>query len=91
MLVVVGRTRQIFEQPGLLLAGLNVLLGANACKLAQMLEPRVWTRAAAEEYRSVRLRIIWHDTLEVGMHRPVHRTIEGLIRFDPPIEDPSPA
>ena len=93
MLVIVRRTRfaQVFEQPGLFFSGLNVLLGTNAGQLAQILESRVWTRASAKEYGSFRERIVWHDTLEVGMNRPVHRTVKSLIGFDPAVENPSPA
>ena len=65
-----------FERPFLLFAGFDIRLGPDAGQITELLEPEVWTGAAAEEDRIVGLGVLRHDTLDVGVNGRIHGPIE---------------
>ena len=92
MLVVVGRASlsQIPEHPRLFFPGLDVRLGANSSKAAQRSESLIGTRASAKENRSIGIRVIWHDVLDMRVHSAVHGPVERLVCLKATVEQPTP-
>ena len=86
--VVIGGTRlsQILENPRLFFAGLQVRFWFDPSKGAKFSKLDVWSGTSAKKDWTVRLEILWHQTLKMGMDNAIHRPVESLAGLDPTIE-----
>ena len=88
MLVVICRTglAEVLEHPGVFFPRLNARLGFDTGKTAQCAESLVWPCSSAIENGSIRIRVFWHDALDVGIHGPIHRPAKRLTCLHASIE-----